>query len=84
MDRTLVLLFGRIKGRIVRHVIAVVKGSIKAVRDALGLAESVPHKVGGMSYQYRMLISPSLVKRSHIPSCPFGDGWALQMSINCS
>ena len=25
------------------HIFAVVKGSIKAVRDALGLAESVPH-----------------------------------------
>lgn len=46
MGRALVLLFGREKGRIVRHIIAVVKGSIKAVRDALGLAESVPHKVG--------------------------------------
>ena len=46
MGRVLVLLFGREKGRIVGHVIAVVKGCVKAVRDALGLAESVPHKVG--------------------------------------
>ena len=46
MGRALVLLFGREKGRIVRYVIAVVKGSIKAVRDAFGLVEGVPHKVG--------------------------------------
>ena len=46
MGRVLVLLFGRKKGGIVRYIITVVKGCVKAVRDALGLAESVPHKVG--------------------------------------
>ena len=46
MGRVLVLLCRKEKGHIVHYIIAVVKGSIKAVRDALGLAESVPHKVG--------------------------------------